>query len=268
MKKALCVLCALCGVYPLLFPQVFPENCEIPRCAGNSGGGDHSDHEVHAYTGYSLCYRDSFEVAEWSAYALTTERLTVVTKRSDDFAPDPHIKTASARADDYRGSGFDRGHLAPAGDMRWSEKAMSESFYMSNMTPQTPALNRGVWLRLENAVRHFAEKYAAVLVVCGPVLDGEPEAFDAIGFSTRITIPRFFYKVLAAWVPDEPDSPGGSVHLETIGFIIPNDPPKGHYRDFAVTVDEVESRTGIDFFAALDDTLEDAAEAAFNTRYW
>jgi endonuclease G len=247
--------------------QTFPPGCEIPLCGGNDES-DHAGHEIHAYTGFTLCYRDAYELSEWSAYAMTREKLEVVTKRSDHFQSDPHITTGSARPDDYRGSGFDRGHLAPAADMRWSVQAMEDSFYMSNMCPQTPRLNRGVWLHLESAVRQLTEAYGTVLVTTGPLLDAPPEAFEAIGFSCRIVVPRFFYKVLAAYVPDPAADGEPAYHLQTIGFIIDNASPSGDYHAYAVTVDEVEALTGLDFFAALTDDEEDVAESTFDITLW
>jgi endonuclease G len=190
---------------------------------------------------------------------MTREKLEAVTRRDDHFQSDPKITPASARPEDYRSSGFDRGHLAPAADMRWSVQAMRDSFYMSNMCPQTPGLNRGVWARLESAVRGLAGAYGTVLVVTGPILDAPPDAFEAIGFSCRIVVPRFFYKVLAAYVDG---------HLQTIGFIIDNASPTGDYHAYAVTVDEVEARTGLDFFAVLPDDMEDPAEGAFDIALW
>jgi endonuclease G len=258
--RSFAVFCGFLLFAASIGAQDFPLGCEIPLCPGNAdSGADHAGHEIHAYTGFTLCYRDAYEVSEWAAYAMTREKLEVVTKRDDSFQSDPHITTRSARPDDYRSSGFDRGHLAPAGDMRWSIQAMRDSFYMSNMCPQTPRLNLGVWLHLESAVRRFTEKYGTVLVATGPILDAPPDAFDAIGFSCRIVVPRYFYKVLAAYVDN---------HLQTIGFIIDNASPTGDYRAYAVTVDEVEARTGLDFFAALPDDEEDAAEGVFDVTFW
>jgi endonuclease G len=244
----------------------FPPQSEIPRCAGNLEAGQEADkppdHEIHQYQGFALCYRESYELSEWVAYELTLEELTPVAERSNNFAFDQSISTGSAFPEDYRGSGFDRGHLAPAADMRFSRNAMNQSFYMSNMSPQTPLLNRGVWRRLEEVVRNAARNYGRVLVVTGPVLDRED--FPRIGLYTQVAVPAYFYKVLAALIPGE----DGTVTLHTIGFIIENENPLGIYQDFAVSVDQVEAHTGLDFFAAFPDDLETAAEQVFDISKW
>ncbi|MDR3284606.1 MAG: DNA/RNA non-specific endonuclease [Treponema sp.] len=250
----------------VVFPRIlaaqtpeFPPHAEIPICPGNDTA---VDHEIHTYEGFTFCYRDSYELSEWVAYELTREELAAVVGRSNNFAADPSISTGSALPDDYYRSGFDRGHLAPAADMRFSQNAMNESFYMSNMSPQTPSLNRGVWKYLEEAVRLAVWKYDRVLVVSGPVLDRYD--FPVIGYSTAVSVPEYYYKVLTALITDTEGNRG----LHMIGFIIPNGKPQGVYIDYALTVDEVEARTGLDFFSAFPDDIEDAAECSFNIEYW
>ena len=119
-----------------------PAGLETPICAAAHHG---SDHEIRNFTHYSICYRESYEQAEWSAYCLTEEELVKNTSRSNDFRPDPEISTGSASLADYRKSGYDRGHLSPAADFAFDEKAMSETFFMSNMSPQAGSFNRGIW---------------------------------------------------------------------------------------------------------------------------
>jgi endonuclease G len=233
----------------------FPADAAIPRCVAGI------DHEIHVYEGFTLCYRESYEQAEWVAYELTRDKLIKQADRSNDFRPDPAITTGSALHTDYRGSGYDRGHLAPAADMSWSDSAMSESFFMSNMSPQTPTLNRGVWSHMEEAGRRAVQKYGAVLIVSGPVLDRED--FPIIGQHNNIAVPEYFYKVFAAYTGDS-----GAPALHTIGFIIENGKVKGDYHAFAVSVDAVEARTGLDFFSAFDDDIEEAAESVFDTELW
>ena len=114
-------------------------------------------------------------------------------KRGDDFRPDPAVPTGSATPQDYTRSGYDRGHLAPAADMSFSAKAMSESFYMSNMSPQAPQFNRGIWSKLEKQVRHFATKEKRIVVVTGPILPAEKNI--TIG-ANKVTVPQYYYKVI------------------------------------------------------------------------
>lgn len=131
----------------------------------------------------TLSYDESHEVAAWVAHTLSRDLLRnrgSGVERTDDFRADPAVATGSASPADYRGSGFDRGHLAPAADFSWSVQAMSESFYMSNIAPQSPALNRGVWKRLETAVRREAERDGVLHVVSGPIFRGGAKGSDRI----------------------------------------------------------------------------------------
>ena len=145
------------------------QNLAEPRCAGT--GKTVEDHEHRAYEYYSLCYRESYEQAEWSAYCLTDEHLVKNAGRSDDFRADPKISTGSATPDDYKKTGYDRGHLSPAADFAFDKTAMSETFYMTNMSPQTGSFNRGIWKDLESTVRTWAKKFGRVYVVSGPILE-------------------------------------------------------------------------------------------------
>ncbi|GAH82191.1 unnamed protein product, partial [marine sediment metagenome] len=126
--------------------------------------------DIIRHTAYTLKYKEKYEQAEWVLYKLTAERVKGSYKRTNDFRPDPMVKTGSATLSDYKGSGYDRGHLAPAGDMKWSTTAMSESFYMSNMSPQNPGFNRGIWKKLEGQVRTWATDNEEIYIVTGPVL--------------------------------------------------------------------------------------------------
>lgn len=161
---------------------------------------------------------------------MTTEEVSRrAAKRGDDFRPDPEIPTGSATPQDYTRSGYDRGHLAPAADMSFSAKAMSESFYMSNMSPQAPQFNRGIWSKLEKQVRHFATREKRIVVVTGPILPAEK------------TITIGANKVIYDTTPPE----------KMIGFVLPNKGSNADLRTFVVTVDRVEDLTGLDFFSSI-----------------
>ena len=149
-----------------------PANLELPLCPGNHG---EADHQIRHFAHYTICYRESYEQAEWSAYCLTEEELVKNAGRTDDFRSDPEIATGSASPADYKKSGYDRGHLSPAADFAFDEKAMSETFYMSNMSPQKGSLNRGIWKDLETEVRLWAKNFGRVYVVSGPILEKKPE---------------------------------------------------------------------------------------------
>ncbi len=228
----------------------------IPLCEGSVSGGERGDHFVRTYSAFSLCYRESYEQSEWVAYRLTKEELAGPFSRTDSFRADTGIPTGAAAPSDYRGSGYDRGHLAPAGDMTFSEKAMDESFLMSNMSPQDPGFNRGIWKTLEETVRLWADTFGEVFVVTGPVL--EKDSYNVIG-ENRVAVPEYYYKVLLA-VKD------GSVI--TAAFILPNEKTDEPLASFAVPADEAERRTGLDFFSLLPDDIEDEAERHTDLSEW
>lgn len=230
-----------------------PQGFEIPLCVHTS-----DSHEVHEYAGFTLCYREKYEQAEWVAYEINTEELVKATGRTDDFRPDPKISTGSASLADYKGSGYDRGHLAPAADLAYSTETMSESFYMSNMSPQTGGLNRGVWKDLEAQVREWTEQFGSVYVVSGPIL--EKDSYPTIG-PNEVAVPEYYYKVLFA-----PEGKDGKPQM--IGFLMPNEKLKDDFLAFAVPVDEIESRTGLDFFHSLDESSQSALEAQSNPELW
>ncbi|MBB5226456.1 DNA/RNA non-specific endonuclease [Treponema ruminis] len=236
-----------------------PEKLEIPVCTGK---GAKTDHEIRKFENYTLCYRESYEQAEWSAYCLTEDELVKNAKRSDDFRADPEITTGSATPADYKKSGYDRGHLSPAADFAFSEKAMSETFYMSNMSPQKGSLNRGLWKDLESQVRLWAANFGRVYVVSGPVLEKPASEYKTIG-ENQVVVPEFYYKViLAPLYADENDkaSPEDAQSVLAMAYIFPNEKCEGSLDDYQVTVDEVESRTGLDFFSMLEDKVENEIE--------
>ncbi|MFA6845255.1 MAG: DNA/RNA non-specific endonuclease, partial [Sphaerochaetaceae bacterium] len=115
-----------------------------------------------SHCGYALSYNEQYEQPSWVAYQLTCDEVVGTIERTDNFRPDPAILTRSASLDDYRSSGYDRGHLIPAADQKWSAQAMDDSFYLSNMSPQTGAFNRGIWSHLEAVVRTFANDNGAI----------------------------------------------------------------------------------------------------------
>lgn len=239
----------------LLATSVFPQEIselEIPLCPASTCGENSGDHEIHGYSGFSLCFRNSYKDAEWVSYTLTQEKLIKNARRTNKFIEDKNISTGSAKLSDYKASGYDRGHLAPAADMAWSEQSENESFLMSNMTPQVPQFNRGIWKELESQVRKYAQNLDFLIVATGPVLEKQPEEYSTIGQS-KVCVPEYFYKVLLA-----KDNSG---NWQSIGFIIPNEKSEQDIFSYKVCVNEVEARCGIDFFSALDDSIEEEVES-------
>lgn len=213
--------------------------------------------QVVRHLGYALCYEEKYEQAKWVAYRLTAEMCNNnEEERTDDFREDKAIKTGSAVPEDYKKSGYDRGHLCPAGDMAWSEIAMSESFYMSNMSPQAPKFNRGIWKTLESQVRNWAKKEEELYIVTAGVLE---KGLPTIGDKNKIAIPKYYYKIVLDVFGKE---------KKAIAFVMPNEGSKQNIFDFAVTIDSVERLTQINFFPALPDTLENNLESNLNVDLW
>ena len=210
---------------------------------------------VYYYTGFTLQYREETETAAWAAWELTRSEVKGRVKRTNDYREDLSIKTGSALLKDYYKSGYDRGHLAPAGDMKWSEKAMSESFLLSNITPQHPGLNRGIWLDLEELTRRWALYNGSLLIAAGPVYRGKSETIG----ESRVEVPDYFFKVIVDYRKTE---------YKGIGFIFPNMKCLKDLREYAVSIDELERITGFDFFYQLPDRDEEVIESELNTDKW
>ena len=292
-KKAILFFIALLAAVFVARAQIaLPPGLEIPLCPGNAfdfaaasveqddGASQSSpetpavpDHQIRAFHYYSLCYRESYEQAEWSAYCLRDFMLEKNVKRTNDFRPDPEIAGGSATLADYKKSGYDRGHLTPAGDMVFSKEAMSETFYMSNMCPQAAAFNRGIWKDLEDQVREWVRLYGTAYVVSGPVLSKPAEEYPSIGES-KVAVPELFYKVILVPIYEDGVNQESTETLETcadmiaIAFVIPNKGCEGDFWQYAASVDEVEEITGLDFFPLLEDDVENRVEADCNPRPW
>jgi endonuclease G len=243
---------------------IFFAPSEVP-VATQTGGSQIADLElpliqdpdaVIVHTGYTLEYDETYEQPRWVAYELTRDELYGPVERTDNFRADPAVPQGSATLDDYRGSGYDRGHLIPAADSNWSEQAMEDSFYLSNMSPQSPQFNRGIWSKLESNVRNFADADGAIYVVTGPVLTDGP--FETIGESD-VAIPKRYYKVLLDY--REPT-------VKAIGFVLPNEGSKEDLQTFATSVDRVEALTGLDFFPRLPDDEETMLEGSYDSDLW
>lgn len=199
------------------------------------------------HSAYSLEYNEEQEQAHWVFYELTREELNGTYGRSDNFKSDPWVSTGSAGPKDYTYSGYDRGHLASAADMAFSETAMSESFYMSNMSPQDPSFNRGIWKQLEEQVRAWAYEDGNLYVVSGPLfLEGSGRLSSGVG------VPSHFFKLLLDWDGDE---------YRSIAFLLPNAKGQGSLASYEVTIDRLEALSGLDFFPGVPDDVEGKIEA-------
>ena len=204
---------------------------------------------------YSLLYSENHEQPYWVRYVITKENIeNSIVERKDNFRMDPSVVSISASLADYRKSGYDRGHLCPAGDMKFSKLAMSESFYMSNMSPQHPSLNRGRWKQLESMVRKWALKYDSTIIYCGGVLDSVNEYIG----ENKVAVPKYFYKVV--YCPN--------TNLSAVAFVMPNRKCEKNIQDYIVSVDSVEILTHIDFFAEYSKELQHNIESRVNSYGW
>ena len=190
--------------------------------------------------GFSLGYSQKYKQAIWVSYILEAHNLqSKQVPRRNKFKPDPSVKNNPVKPSDYSKTGYDRGHLAPAADMTYSVITEQESFYMTNMSPQIPGCNRGIWKRVESQVRDWAIKEEKICVITGPIFAKD---YKKMG-KADIAVPVAFYKVILDLTPPR----------KMIAFIIPNEPSKRRIQSFIVPVDKVESITGFHFFSELLD---------------
>lgn len=207
-------------------------------------------------TGYVASYNKTTLLPNWVAWHLTAERTEGSAKRSGvDFAEDTEVPEPRATDWDYYNSGYDRGHMCPAADNKWSKKAMEESFLFTNMCPQNGNLNRGDWNEMEMACRKWAKKYGDLYIVCGPIL--YKGKHKTIG-KNKVVVPEAFFKVVLR-TGDNP---------QAIGFIYKNTSGNRPKDSYVNTVDEVERITGIDFFPSLPDNVEKNVEATADIANW
>lgn len=206
--------------------------------------------------GYTVSYNPTTREPNWVAWYLSARRLDGDASRSGvEFREDESVPEPRATTWDYYRSRFDRGHQCPAGDNKWSQEAMEESFLLTNICPQNPKLNKYEWNRLESQCRDWAKEYGGVYVACGPIFSAGSK--KAIG-EHRVKVPTAFFKVVLCTVGTP----------KAIGFIYQNIGDKQDYRSCVRSVDEIEGLTGYDFFHLLDDATEKKVEAEANIDDW
>ena len=228
--------------------QELPDNLDL----GIPGESD----QIINRPGYALGYSQNWKQPLWVTYRLTKDEVDApYMKRTNDFRADPNIVGGTAVTDDYWNSGYDRGHLAPAADMYWSTNAMSESFYMSNMSPQTPQCNRKTWLAAEIFARQCAKNEERVTVVSGPIVTNTTPT--VIG-KNEVVVPDAFFKVIYDETPPE----------KMIAFVIPNENPDANVWLYVTNVVYVEEVTGLNFFPALQREELHALKLQCNTNDW
>lgn len=211
--------------------------------------------EIVNHSAITIGYNEEHEVANWVGYVLRPEHLQNCVERSNNFKEDPLLRTGSGTPEDYKSSGYDRGHLAPAGDMKWSRTAMRETFYMSNISPQTGKMNRGQWAQLEVLVRAWAKDADETIVFTGTILDGK---LPRIG-RTGISVPNEHYKVLLR-------SKDGK--LDAIGFLMSRNPTGPDIETYALPVRVIERLARVDFFPHLTSAVQDSVESEIDWTQW
>ncbi|QXP71976.1 DNA/RNA non-specific endonuclease [Polaribacter sp. R2A056_3_33] len=256
---AIIILVAVLGSEELLDAQKeksIIENGKTPKATTNQYFLPTSTtKQVVHHQNYSLSYSEKHEQAEWVAYELKASDLSSTNYKRPYFEIDNAVKTKAAHWRNYKKSGYDKGHLCPAADRRFSKYAHDETFLTSNISPQEHKFNAGVWNRLEQKVRYWAKKNDGVFVITGGVLENN---LKTIG-SEAVAVPNQFYKVIL-------DKTNGKIKM--LAFLMPHKESDLPLYKFVVSVDKVEALTGIDFFKELDDTIEEQLESSSSYKNW
>lgn len=214
-----------------------------------------------SYPGFTVYYNSHLHLPNCVVYTLTANETRGRSERQETFEQDEKVQ-GCARSEEYAGSGYDRGHMAPAGDFKWDDEAMASTFKMSNICPQNHELNKGMWNDLELKVREWARRDKKLVVYTGPVFDSKsPETIvqKRSGRKGRVAVPSAFYKVIYA----------PTAHpVRAIAFVMPNKPCDGDLREYVVAIDEVERLTGIDFLSSLPVDQQKRLQASSNTTLW
>ena len=204
---------------------------------------------------YTLSYSEKYEQSEWVAYELKKSHLSKSNLDRPYFIDDPLVETGSASWKNYKRSGYDKGHLCPAADRRFSRAAFDETFYTSNISPQLNDFNAGIWNTLEQKTRYWAAKYDGLYVITGGVLC---ENLESIG-NENVAVPDYFYKILL-------DKSRGE--YKVIAFLLPHEASEKPLYNFVVSIDDIEKRSGIDFFPNLPDAIENKLEENSDYKKW
>lgn len=216
--------------------------------------------EVVWHPGHALVWDAERNIPKWTAHIVMSDILEGNLARIDTFLPDPQVKDNTQLFDEYWFSGYDRGHMVPSADMRWDLDALTATYYYSNIAPQKPELNRDTWADLEDWGRryvHYANE--RVFVVTGPIMAPDLPALSTPKAKEKVSIPNAYFKVFGDL--DGPERKG-------IAFIMQNGVNDGPPISYAVPIDSVEQLTGLDFFPALDDAVEEAIESRIEPKSW
>ena len=217
--------------------------------------------EIIHYSNYSVSFCENIKMSEWTIYYSTKERLLGNLPRQNNYRQDSSLKDRDANLNFYVKSGYDRGHLVPASDMRYDEIAMSESFYMTNVVPQSPAFNRGIFRKLEKRFREWVNEFDSIVIITGFIKSDIKEYINGqirsdSPDSSLIPVPNLFYKVFFDIEENR-----------AISFILPNGKSNSSdLLDYVVPIDSLERITGLDFFYKMPETIELLLEIDSGTR--
>lgn len=212
--------------------------------------------QVIMYSGFHLSYNTECRQADWTAYILTKKQVqNSVLQRHNSYRADKKSIEYPVLSRNYTNSGFDRGHLVPAEDMSWSEQNLYETFYMTNISPQVPKFNQGVWKKLEYLVRKWAVENQRIYVITAPVLQNVSDSIDG-----NICIPRWFCKIVVD-ISRKDD-------YKAIAFLFPNKNCKNDLCSYRVSIDSLEILTGYDFFCKANREIMDKLEQQTDSEQW
>lgn len=237
---------------PTAGPHVgsFSGECLLDVRIPDSIAGERKD-----YTGFTLSFNKENRTPNWVAWELLGSEATGEVGRYNKFWQDTDLEGCPTTRD-YSNSGYDRGHMCPAADQKWSQEAMVGCFSLANIVPQANALNTGAWKTLENKERQWAQRDSAIIIIAGPIYEkSDTQRIGAAG----VRVPGAFFKVLAAPYLSEPRG---------IAFVYPNMTSPGNMENYVVTIRDVEKLTGYDFFHCLPDDVENALETVSSFRDW
>lgn len=211
--------------------------------------------QLKKYEGFRVSFNSDNGTPNYVSWELLASELNDVVSRSNVFWQDPEIEGCPT-SDDYKRSGYDRGHICPAADQKWSQQAMNDCFVMTNMVPQAHVLNAGAWQTLEKRERAWAQRDSAIVIVAGPIYTESDN--QRIG-NNKVRVPGAFFKVMIAPYIDNPRG---------IGFVYPNMSAPGNMEHYVTSIDKVEKLTGFDFFHNLPDEVEEKIEATASFKEW
>lgn len=204
---------------------------------------------------YIASYNKDTKIANWVAWHLTSEHTEGSIGRRNMFHEDEEVPSPKATVEDYKGSGWSRGHMCPAGDNKWDAEAMYQSFSLINVCPQNASLNSGLWNSLEIDCRNWAKRFHDIYIICGPVFFQQDH--EVIGIN-EIYVPEAFFKVVLCLN----GKPKG------LGVIVKNTAGNKKKDIYYNSIDQVERITGMDFFPLLSDDVEDEVESNLDMDMW